>query len=681
MPVRSVLLIGLVLGGCRGKSATDSTAWNGNTSDSGSETGPTSPSTTALTTASGCGELSDRPVLSGSLCVEEAPCTWTGGQAYEVFGYSVASGEDLDGDGRDDFVVGAPMSDVDLDKTSARLDAGAVYIISGVGIDSEAGGVIGVFPGENLADYAGSSVSMLGDATGDGLSDLLVGSRGHDGGGTDAGAVYLISGSSETWSGEVVAEASWLGERDHARAGTAVAGAGDVNGDGLADLLLSGELKEYNKDSGNETKSSGRAYLVFGQDGGWQSNGSLADADASFDGEQVGQAAGAALSNGGDLDGDGYADPVVSATYGGSYTGRVYVIPGDASALSGAQSLSTAPIQIDGESSYDVFGWALSMGDLNGDGIDDLAIGAPGEDFSRLSGGGIENEGRVHVVYGSATGVGLGVLPECVLRQSALGGGSAINVDLPGVSETGDLLGYSLACGDVNGDGFDDLTIGAPGESYGAVPRTGTVQLIFGSSAPFSNADPSTGRFSSVAADNLLSRSVHVSDLDADGFAELIVGTPGFDTPTTQDVGRVLVYMANSGGIPGTPLVIGPGDLLAKTTDDENGDGSITMTDLVLARMGESLTSGRTGGGTRNYLYLGAPGFGDSNRIGSGAVLEVLDPENPFMGKLLQQDTSSAFSNLPGTAGRFDLTGRPSPAETSTATASTTSQSVLREKA
>ena len=199
--------------------------------------------------------------------------------------------------------------------------------------------------------------------------------------------------------------------------------------------------------------------------------------------------------------------------------------------------------------------------------------------------------------------------------------------------------------------------MGAPGECYGTVPRTGTVQLIFGSAGSFSNVNPSTTRFSSVAADNLLARSVHVSDLNADGFAELIVGTPGFDAPTTQDVGRVLVYMANAGGIPGNPLVIGPTELLAKTTQDENGDGSITMADLVLARMGESLTSGRTGGGTWNYLYLGAPGFGDANRIGSGAVLEVLDPENPSLGKLLQQNSSSTVTNLPGTAGRFDLTG------------------------
>src|SRR5262249_28472230 len=155
-----------------------------------------------------------------------------GKAAGDEVGYSVAGPGDVDGDGQADLLLGAPYSD------AGSVDGGAAYLLLGPvrsGLDLK--DATALLVAEAAGDLAGQSVAGAGDVDGDGLADLLVGAYGNDAGGTDAGTTYLLSGpvGGEVDLGD--ATARMLGEVAGDKAGFAVAGAGDVDGDGLDDVL------------------------------------------------------------------------------------------------------------------------------------------------------------------------------------------------------------------------------------------------------------------------------------------------------------------------------------------------------------------------------------------------------------------------------------------------------------
>ena len=483
---------------------------NPDSSDDSDTDGDTS---TDIVEVFGCDDNANPSSVLADNCVLEAPCSWSGSQTYEYFGWRVVSGDDVDGDGRDDMVVAALTWD------DEEMDVGRVSLISGAALDEDDDGVVGRFSGSDYTEYVGYDVAIVGDVNGDGLADTLVGARGNDDAYENAGEASLLLGAVGGWGvKDTIADASFLGESEYGRAGTQVEGLGDVDGDGLADMGVTGEYKVLDDDS--ETYREGRVSVILGRDSGWVLDGSLADADAMLNGSDDDGAAGTGLT-GADFDGDGLSDIAVGAPYDASTKGRVFVLPGNLA--TGSVDLSdSAPVQLDGESSYDAFGWSITAGDLTGDGVADLVVGAPLDD-SGWNGAGIVRIYEGNAAFFDGT-------PEA---SSSM------------VGEFDDQqLGTGLnAHGDVNGDGINDLLSGAIQSYSGILTKSGKVYLTLGGAngLPASAAD-ADGRFFGAQVKNYLGNTAAMGDLNGDGFDDLMLGAGYSDQDDSKDVGALYLF-------------------------------------------------------------------------------------------------------------------------------------------
>jgi hypothetical protein len=403
----------------------------------------------------------------------------TGEDTDDGCGWSVSGGGDVNGDGLADVIVGALYAD-----HSDLEDAGRTYVVFGktdtqeVSLVDVAGGLGGfVLDGDMDHDAAGWPVSDVGDVDGDGLADIIVGAHLAGPNGPDSGRAYLVFGKADTQAVLLVDVAAGLGgfvldgEAEGDEAGRSVSGAGDVNGDGIPDVIVGTDGADPNGED------SGRAYVVFGK----ASTAPVQLADVSqgtggfvLDGEGVGHQAGRSVSGAGDVNGDGLADVIVgaaSASPNGLSSGRAYVVFGRAD--TGAVSLADVAagvggFALDGEAEADHAGRAVSgAGDINGDGLADVVVGAYGADPN-----GLDVSGRTYVVFGKAD-------TELVsLADVALGvGGFAIDGEDENDSSGAELAGS----GDINGDGIPDIVVGAP---YASLPnmlyRAGRTYVVFG---------------------------------------------------------------------------------------------------------------------------------------------------------------------------------------------------------
>ncbi len=317
--------------------------------------------------------------------------------------------------------------------------------------------------------YFGTSVSGAGDVNGDGFADVIVGAYGYS---SYTGRAYIYYGGVTP---HTTADVTITGSAVGVEFGVSVAGAGDVNGDGYGDVIIGASY--YNS-------GQGRAYVYLG--------GISMDtvADVTVTGENIGDSMGEVVAGVGDLNNDGYADVAVSAIAHNSNTGRVYVFFG------GVSMDAVSDLTVTGETLSDTFGSSLcGPGDVNADGYADLAIMA--HDYGSFA-------GRVYLYYGGP------------FMDAA--------VDLTITGQTNDGLA-SIGAGDFNSDGYRDLIVGT---------TVNRANIYFGGAFPNSGVDiglegdPSSGFGSAVAG---------LGDVNGDGFGDVVVGEYGF----SSGLGRAMV--------------------------------------------------------------------------------------------------------------------------------------------
>ena len=313
----------------------------------------------------------------------------------------------------------------------------------------------------------------------------------------------------------------------------------------------------------------------------------------------AGELLGASTLQTGDFDGDGYDDVAVGNPGPDFGTGAVLVLPGSPGGLTaeGSTYLTADSAGIPGRAeSGDLWGSSLAAGDFDGDSYVDLAVGHPGEEV-----GDLPAAGAVTVLHGSSSGLG--------------GGGSSLwhsDVDgVAGIAEPRDLLGISLAAGDFDGDGRDDLAAGAL-ENLKRHTDAGAVLVLRGSVTGIVAAESRywhqgvPGVAGTPEAPDWFGVGLTAADVDADGFDELVVGAPQESVGSVQLSGALHVLPGSAAGLTtvGSALVhqgtsgVGKAefaDLFARrlTSADVDGDGKV---DVVAGVPGEDIGSVRNAG-------------------------------------------------------------------------------------
>jgi hypothetical protein len=459
---------------------------------------------------------------------------------------------DINGDGYADLILGARAGD---STGNSRVDAGEVYLIYGKAtqwtdielLTPPAG--MARFWGADPGDLLGSSVAS-GDLNGDGFDDLILGARAGDSTGNsrvNAGEVYLIYGKATQWNDTDLLSppagvARFWGVDAGDELGRSVA-SGDANGDGFDDLILGVPRGDS---TGNSRLESGEVYLVYGMSTQWTDRDLLSPLAgvARFWGAEDFDDLGWSVASG-DLNGDGFDDLILGAILGDSTgnsrvnAGEVYLVYGKATQWNDTDLLSppAGVARFWGVDEFDQFGRSVASGDFNGDGFDDLILGAPG---GGSTGNSRVDAGEVYLVYGKAT----------QWNDTDLLSPSAVAARFWGADAI-DILGSSVASGDLDGDGFDDLILGATlGDSTGnSRVNAGEVYLVHGKATQWTDTDllsPPAGRarFWGADAGDQLGSSVASGDLNGDGFDDLILGAPLGDSTgnTRSDAGEVYLW-------------------------------------------------------------------------------------------------------------------------------------------
>ncbi len=555
-------------------------------------------------------------------------------QADAQFGAALSLAGDVDGDGYTDVIIGAPGYNGNF------ANEGAAWVYHGDPAGLSTGPAPWMVTGGQENARLGAAVSTAGDVDGDGYTDVIVGAPGRG----DSGAALVYLGG----AAGLTAEPGWMvaGDQVGAGFGTAVATAGDVDGDGFSDVAIGAPT--YDLTGTTTLTDAGRVCVYHGSITG------LVTGPANWisGGEQPGAGFGAALSTAGDVNGDGYADLLVGApdyTLQGTAiltnTGQARLYYGGPSGLTAAEGWSVTGDQMGAR-----WGAAVSTaGDVNGDGYADLLIGAPGYG----NGSAQPDEGAVYVYYGGAAGPGpiptwgahptdqenahfgaavatagdvngdgytdlLIGAPDYDHGQTDEGGAFVYHGHPDGLSTTpawsaagrraGVMLGWSVApAGDVNGDGFGDIIVGAPRYEHDQVEE-GAALLYWGrpggpsaSSVWIGEGDQDWARVGTVVAS--------AGDVNGDGFDDLVAGVPYYDGEA-MDEGAAFIYHGGIGGPTVTPtLILHPTDqedarfgTAVAPAGDVNGDGFGDLVVTALGYDGEATNEGAA------YLFYGGPG-------------------------------------------------------------------------
>jgi len=392
--------------------------------------------------------------------------TFTGENSGDYFGNIVSNAGDVNNDGYDDVIVGMN-----------KYNDAKVYIYYGNSYNYMDETADIVLVGESYNEHFGSAVSSLGDLNNDGHDDIIVGAYWYDGGTGRANVYY------GNYQMDNITDLYFTGEFTNNYFGISVSSAGDVNNDGFDDIIIGAQ---------SHNNSTGRAYIYYG---GIETDNI---ADVILNGEGTNSVFGCCVSGAGDINRDGYDDVIVGASIYNNYTGAAYVYFG------GPSMDNIVDLRMIGENSDDRFGYTVSSaGDINNDGFDDVIIGAIN----------FNNIGRAYIY---------------------LGGQNPDNeADLLIEGETANSkFGIVSKAGDINNDGYDDIIIGG----YGVNFFTGKAYLYYGGQEPDNIVDIV---YNGENEDDWFGCSLSTAgDVNNDGFDDILIGAFGFN----NTVGRAYIY-------------------------------------------------------------------------------------------------------------------------------------------
>jgi uncharacterized repeat protein (TIGR01451 family) len=525
------------------------------------------------------------------------------GDAY--LGYSVGTAGDVNGDGFADVIVGAHYFD------KGESNEGAAFVFHG-----SASGIVGSNPSDADAvlesdqgdAYLGYSVGTAGDVNGDGFADVIVGANFYDNGQNDEGAAFVFHGSASGLVDSNPSDANTVLEsnQENAYLGYSVGTAGDVNGDGFADVIVGA----YYYDNGQTDE--GAAFVFHGSASGLVGS-NPATAHAVLESNQPSAYLGVSASTAGDVNGDGFADVIVGAHYydkGQSNEGAAFVFLGSASGLAGSNP-SDAHAVLESDQADAQLGVSVgTAGDVNGDGFSDVIVGARYYDKGQSS------EGAAFVFHGSASGI---------VGSNPSDADAVMESNQPGAN-----LGISVsAAGDVNGDGFSDVIVGANHYDKGQTDE-GAAFVFLGSASGIVGSNPASADavLESNQGESYLGVSVGTAgDVNGDGFSDVIVGAWEYDSGQTNE-GAAFVFLGSASGVVGSnPLAADAmlesdqdtGYLGASvgTAGDVNGDG---FADVIVGAY--LYDKGQTNEGVALVFHGSASGIVGSNPSDADAVLE-----------------------------------------------------------
>jgi len=538
-----------------------------------------------------------------------------GAEAGHAIGEEIAVA-DIDGDGDADILIGARGANPGL----GNLPYGAVYVVFGgdtpqqpIELSTLTASQGFRMQGAVYNAQLGTAVGSAGDVNADGIEDFILGAHNAL---SRTGASYVVFGSATGFPLDFDLSTldgsdgfTLVGEAD-SRAGYSVASAGDVNGDGIDDLII-GAITGGDQQAGSwAVYGVGASYVVFGSDTGFAASINLADLDGSdgfrVTGGSIGDHVGRRVSAAGDVNGDGIGDVIIGAPLRGNQLGSAYVVLGSrdgfAPDIDIADFDGTDGFRITGEAMYGRVGWSVSSaGDFNGDGLDDLLISTP---YDHTIGYG---SGAAFIVFGRSQF-------DADIDLSAIDGTNGLRLHAAASSWFGIAAG---AAGDVNGDGFDDIMVGALFDDGGGY-NAGAVYLIYGRPT----AGASVVETGTSGADDYLGGDADDS-LSGAGGDDILNGGLGADSMiggTGNDTYHV--------------------DNLGDTTDETGGDG----VDTVISTIDWTLDSG-----LENLTFTGTANLG-----GAGNALANVLTGNDGANTL---DGGDGADKLYGGLGADDLIG------------------------
>jgi hypothetical protein len=415
--------------------------------------------------------------------------------------YSVSPAGDVNGDGYADILMSAFVSEFGISK------GGRVFLFygTGSGITSTP---VWTGTGSQDASNFGEAIANAGDVNGDGFADIIVGAPRHSNGEENEGAVFVYYGSP---SG-LPKQPSWTAEGQQANAffGTAVAGGGDVNKDGYADIAVGAHFFD------NGETNEGRVFVYLGS-----ANGLAKDPVWTAESNQVGANFGKSVAISGDVNKDGYSDVLVGAPNydnGQNNEGRAFLYMGSNMGLTQSPGWTGESNQADAN-----FGNSVAFaGDINGDSFSDILIGANRYDEGQ------SNVGKIFVYVGSSGG--MSIYPDWSYTGNIMDGNMGIAV---------------APAGDINGDGFGEIIVGSFAASQQA--SRGIAYVFAGS------AKGMTNQVTQIAVQNnpqaLVGQSVATAgDINGDGYADVMAGVI-WDSNNPQGTGKVMLINGSSKGL------------------------------------------------------------------------------------------------------------------------------------